>query len=151
MTLNRKDIFAAAIFILIGAAFALHAAFNLRIGTASRMGTGYFPLLLGAILAGLGLIIGATSIRGGNGTPAPIPWRAIIALTAAPVLFGLTARPLGLLPATVLCIAASTLASRKLRPLPAAAIVVGLTALSILVFSYGLRLPLELISSRLFN
>ena len=63
------------------------------VGTPLRMGPGYFPLLVGAILAALGLAVVAQGfIAGARGRAlaagtGPIPWRAVIAPRArGPVL-----------------------------------------------------------------
>ncbi len=53
---NQKDFFSGLLFIGCGAAFAWSAS-HLPIGTAADMGAGYFPLLLGALLALLGGVV----------------------------------------------------------------------------------------------
>ena len=53
MAINQKDAVAGAAFILAGAYFSLDAWFNLEMGSALRMGPGYYPLLVGLILVSL--------------------------------------------------------------------------------------------------
>ena len=53
---SQKDFFSGLMFTVVGAAFA-YGATHYSIGTGGRMGPGYFPLLLGVILAVLGAII----------------------------------------------------------------------------------------------
>ena len=53
---NQKDFFAGVMFGAVGVAFAV-GAFNYKIGDGARMGPGYFPLLLGVLLALLGTAI----------------------------------------------------------------------------------------------
>src|SRR5690606_8490719 len=50
MTFNRSDLGAGAIFIAIGLGFAAITLLELDIGTARRMGPGYFPIMLSGIL-----------------------------------------------------------------------------------------------------
>ena len=53
---NMKDFLAGLMFIAFGAA-AAGLAQNYNMGTAARMGPGYFPTVLGGVLAVLGVII----------------------------------------------------------------------------------------------
>ncbi len=53
---SEKDFFAGLMFTAVGTAFAWGAT-NYTIGTGARMGPGYFPLLLGVVLALLGAFI----------------------------------------------------------------------------------------------
>jgi hypothetical protein len=53
---NQKDFFSGLMFTIVGAAFALGAT-TYTVGTGARMGPGYFPLLLGILLAVLGATI----------------------------------------------------------------------------------------------
>jgi hypothetical protein len=142
--LNRRDAASGAIFVAIGAAFAL-GAHSLEIGSALRMGPGYFPLVLSFILVAVGLVIIATSFTGPSEPLTPVPWRGLILVLAAPVLFGLSVRKLGLLPAIVLAALVSVYASRRATPGLAIVLCVALTLFCLGVFSYGLGLPLPLL------
>ncbi|NBS72532.1 MAG: tripartite tricarboxylate transporter TctB family protein, partial [Betaproteobacteria bacterium] len=53
---SQKDFFSGLMFGVVGIAFAWGAT-NYTVGSAARMGPGYFPLLLGVILAIFGAII----------------------------------------------------------------------------------------------
>ena len=53
---SQKDFFAGLLYMLIGIAFAWGAT-NYNIGEGARMGPGYFPLLLGIVLAVIGGIV----------------------------------------------------------------------------------------------
>jgi hypothetical protein len=53
---SQKDFFSGLLFTVVGAAFA-YGATSYSIGTGARMGPGYFPLLLGVILAVIGAFI----------------------------------------------------------------------------------------------
>ena len=53
---NQKDFFAGLLFMLVGLAFAWGAS-QYRIGSSASMGPGYFPLMLGLMLALLGVAI----------------------------------------------------------------------------------------------
>jgi hypothetical protein len=53
---SQKDFFSGLMFAVIGASFA-YGATGYSIGSGGRMGPGYFPLLLGVILAILGSVV----------------------------------------------------------------------------------------------
>jgi hypothetical protein len=53
---SQKDFFSGLLYTVVGAAFA-YGATSYNIGTGARMGPGYFPLLLGTILAIIGSVI----------------------------------------------------------------------------------------------
>ncbi len=52
---SQKDFFAGLLFMALGVAFALGAG-TYNVGTGARMGPGYFPLMLGVVLAILGAV-----------------------------------------------------------------------------------------------
>lgn len=60
---NQKDFAAGLLFAAIGTAFALGAR-EYSMGTSARMGPGYFPLMLGIILAIIGVVLAVKSFRG---------------------------------------------------------------------------------------
>jgi hypothetical protein len=143
MTFNVKDIGAGLIFIAIGLLFGLGST-GLEIGTALRMGPGYFPLVLAALLVALGLAIVAYGFGHTATGRLVVPWRGLFLILAAPVVFGLTVRGLGLVPAIVLVALISAFASRRMSVPLALALSLGLTVFCVLVFSLGLGLPLRL-------
>ena len=143
MSFNVKDLGAGVIFIVIGLLFGV-GAMQHELGTALRMGPGYFPLVLAGFLVALGLAIVMQGL--GHSTPGrlTVPWRGLVLILAAPVVFGLTVRGLGLAPALALVALISAFGSRRMSVLLAVALTVGLTVFCVLVFSLGLGLPLRL-------
>ena len=53
---SQKDFFAGLMFMCVGVAFAWGAT-TYNVGTGARMGPGYFPLMLGILLALIGSLI----------------------------------------------------------------------------------------------
>lgn len=117
---------------------------GLDLGTAFRMGPGYFPLVLSGILVLLGAIILVQSTRVQGEPMGAIAVRGIFFILPAPIFFGLTLRGLGFVPSLFLTALIACFASRKMKPLPAVALSGVLTAFSVVVFSYGLGLPFQL-------
>jgi hypothetical protein len=147
MSINSKDLIAGAIFMAIGAVFAVGAWLDLRLGTAFQMGPGYFPTVIGGILIALGLTIALSAIGSEPSPYGPVSWRGLILITLAPILFGMLVRGLGLVLSLGLVVAISTFASRRMTVPLALALTAGLTLFCIAVFSYGLGLPLRLFGS----
>jgi hypothetical protein len=136
-----KDFWSGVMF-LVFAGVALVASRDYSLGTSLRMGPGYFPLLLGSVLAGIGviLVIRAFAIDGEPVGRLHLGPLGVIAL--AVVLFGLLLQPLGLVVALIVVVAVSAFASRESRPVEVAMLAVALAACSVGMFVYGLRLTL---------
>lgn len=91
MIKNHKDFFAGLMFCAIGLAFAIGAT-NYKIGEGARMGPGYFPIMLGVILALIGVVIlltGLGSRRVEKGQVGRWAWRPVGYILGANLLFGL--------------------------------------------------------------
>ena len=56
---STKDLVSGGIFVVAGAYFALESL-TYEVGTAFRMGPGFMPLVLGAVLTGLGIAVAAS-------------------------------------------------------------------------------------------
>ncbi|MEV0717254.1 tripartite tricarboxylate transporter TctB family protein [Asanoa sp. NPDC050611] len=138
------DVLAGSIFVLIGGAFVV-GSLSYSLGTPLRMGPGYFPLLVGGIMAALGLAIVVKGLVAGEVIEfGAIPWRAVAALTVAVVFFGFTVRRLGFVPTSLVAAFLTTLASQRVRLLTALAVAAGLTVASTLIFVVGLQLRIPL-------
>jgi hypothetical protein len=141
MRVDRQDAASGAIFVLLGGAFAI-GSLGLELGTPLRMGPGFFPLLLGVLLMVLGGVIALRSVGAGPSRFGPVPWRGLLLVLAAPVLFGIVLRGLGLVPSVALVVLISAYASRRMSHPLAAMLTAGLTLFCVVVFSYALGLPI---------
>ncbi len=95
---SQRDFFSGLMFLVIGIAFAWGAT-KYNVGQAARMGPGYFPLMLGIVLAILGSIILFESlvVETEDGEKiGSIAWRPLGFIVGANVIFGIL---LGGLPA----------------------------------------------------
>jgi len=125
------------------AAVALLAARGYSLGSAGKMGPGYFPLLLGGVLAGLGAILIARSIVITGEPVARLHLLPLTIVAAAICLFGVMIEPLGLVLALAVLTVLSAVAGRRFRPLETAALTLALIVLSVGIFVYALGLPLN--------
>jgi putative tricarboxylic transport membrane protein len=140
---SPKDFWAGLIFIAIGAAFILLAS-QYRLGTMHRMGPAMFPILLGALLAALGLIIALRAFVV-DGEPVPRLYARPIGVSLlAIVLFGLALQWLGLIAAVAVLVLVGAYAARDVRHLENVALAAVMVVFSVAVFVWLLGLPLPL-------
>jgi len=88
---SQQNLVAGLMFSVTGAAFALGAR-EYDMGIAGRMGPGYFPLVLGVILAVLGILIAFQSFgsqRRESEDIGDIAWRPLCFIIGANLIFGL--------------------------------------------------------------
>ncbi len=141
---NSKDFWAGVMLIAVGIAAVLISR-DYPFGTASRMGPGYFPSVLGGILALFGLLLLARGLRGGEKVAGGWSLRALIILPASFVLFGALMDRAGFVPALSVVIFGSALAGSEFRFGEVALLTLVLTALCVAIFSFGLQMPYPLI------
>ena len=88
---SQKDFYSGLMFTIVGITFAIGAT-NFTVGSAARMGPGYFPLLLGIVLAALGIIVTIQSFKSKatDGDPiGSIAWRPLGFIIGANLAFGI--------------------------------------------------------------
>jgi len=141
---NLKDFGSGTLFLLIGLGFMTSSWTSLRIGTAIEMGPGYFPLVLGGILALFGLLIFLRGLRTVAEPIGSVSLRAIGATCGSIILFAVLVYPLGFVASTFITIFVASLAAPDSSPTYAAGLSVLLTAFCWAVFILGLELPLPL-------
>jgi hypothetical protein len=116
---------------------------DLPIGTAAEMGSGYVPRLLAFLLIGLGGAVGLSGLRGGGRPLPPLTWRAPGLVTGAVVLFLLVIERAGLFLGVAGVVVLSGLATHGLRFRNLALIAVLLAGFCVAVFAWALRLPVR--------
>lgn len=87
---SQKDFFSGLMFSAVGIGFAVGAT-EYTVGQASRMGPGYFPLILGVILTILGAIIAIKAMTTGGPDGDKIgkwAWKPLCFVIAANLAFG---------------------------------------------------------------
>jgi hypothetical protein len=138
---DPTDAVAGVLFIGFGLFFGLSSLLQLELGTALRMGPGYAPLVLAGVLLLLGVLILLGSLRSAPEPVGRVAWRGMMFLLPAPILFGLTVRGLGFVPAIFLATLLASFASPRMRPWQAVVLAAAVTLFSTLVFSVALGLP----------
>ena len=144
---NPRDFWAGAIYLAL-AAVVLFIGRNYALGSSARMGPGYFPAALGAILAVFGAVsVGRSFLRPGEAIAA-FAWRPLVLVLGSVVLFGLLLDRVGVLIALPCLIVVSALASRHSRiNVTSVSALVGIVAFCVIVFVKGLGVPMPLIGT----
>ena len=88
---SQKDFFSGLMFMGMGVAFAWGAT-TYNVGSGARMGPGYFPLMLGVLMAILGAAITFVSLvveREGGDKMGGWAWKPLILIILSNLLFGI--------------------------------------------------------------
>ncbi len=142
---NQKDFWAGLMFIGFGIFFA---GFGLQynIGTAAKMGPGYFPTSLGVITILLGIITLASGVSGKASAEKAEKFdlSTLLLILASIVVFGLLLRPLGLIVSLLLLVAVSSYASHEFAWKGTLINAAALIAVCLVIFVWGLKLQFQL-------
>lgn len=153
--MHKQKYYSAGLMVLIGGATVL-GSLGYNIGTLARMGPGYFPLLLGAVLLLIGVLIAVTpdspdEIRADQDHEPFIqvvrrhfrPWCAAVGGVIAFIVFGKYG---GLAPATFALIFIAALGDPDNSLKACFWLAVGVVGFAIAAFHYGLQLQFPLFS-----
>lgn len=148
MIINRKDVAAGGFFVGVGVLYGGIAWRWLPVGHALNMGPGYFPIVLSTLLT----VLGATTLLRGfsNGSGSPfgiVPWRALVMLSLATVVFAAFIRQLGLLPAVFASSMLASMSSPQIKVSTAGLASLLIALFSTAVFIYGINLPIPIFGS----
>jgi hypothetical protein len=143
VTAGSKDFWSGAIFFVAGVAFVGFGR-HYPMGTAMRMGPGYFPMVLGGLLALIGLSLIVRSLLQPGPGVGRLAYGKLALVTLSNVLFALLLRRLGLAGALILLVVVSAYASKQFRWPVALTLAIGLTVGSSIVFVWLLGLPIPI-------
>jgi hypothetical protein len=142
--LDNKNFLSGLFFIGTGG-LGIFMAQDYPMGTALRMGPGYFPI----VLSGLLILFGVYCLIQGLLKPEKLPgnWspRALLILPIATVVFGLLMEHAGFIPALIALVFISAYAGDEFKFVEVLLMTVGLTIGSWALFIWGLGLPYPLI------
>lgn len=147
---SQQDFFSGLLFTVVGIAFAWGAT-DYQIGDSARMGPGYFPLLLGVLLALLGTVITFKALvieTPGGEKVGRFAWKPLVFIIAANLVFGvalgglpsLKVPSLGLMVGIYALTFIACLAGDRFKAKEAAVLATVLAALSYLAFVLLLKL-----------
>jgi hypothetical protein len=144
---NPKDFWTGALYLAFGAV-VLWIARDYPIGSAGRMGPGYFPTVLAVLLMGIGAYILVKGFARGGEPLGRFAWRGASFIIAATVAFGYLLERAGLVIALLVLIFGSAAASTQFRlEWKAGLLALGLVVFCVLVFVKGLGVSMPLLGS----
>lgn len=121
--------------------FATVYAQRYEFGDLNHMGAGFFPVVLGILLAALGMMIAIPAFFR-SGQAIEVRWKAFVLVLVSIVVFALTLKLVGLIFATALAVMVSTLADKETRWKSRLMIAAGVALITYLVFGLGLGMVL---------
>ncbi len=146
--LRRSDTWAGLLCLAIGL-LTLWEANRYSIGTLGHMGPGFYPAVLGTLLAIVGALIvltggPAVDVDPLHAVPEGAEWRGRLCIIGGIVLFILLAENLGLIAATFACVFVAAMGDRKATIPASLALACAITVFGALLFRglLGVNLPL---------
>lgn len=140
---SPEDFWSGVMFIGFGV-LAIVIARDYPMGSAMRMGPGYFPTAIGICLIAIGLAVTAMGFREKGEGIGRFPWRAILFLSVGFASFAWGIDNFGFIPALAILIILASFAGREHRWKEVLMETVVLIAGCWLIFIYGLELPYPL-------
>ncbi len=143
---NKKDFGAGIMYMVFGLFFALNAL-NYKMGTAAKMGPGYFPFWLGALLTALGFYILVKSLSS-KATPEVMGawnWKIVIWIAGSVALYGILLPTLGFILSVIILVLISASASHEFTWKGSLLNAIFLVTFTYLVFVQGLNLQFPIL------
>ena len=138
---DLRDLLGGLLMIAIGG-FAVIYGQRYEMGQLQQMGPGYFPVVLGSILAVLGVFIAVPALFR-TGTTIEVQWKSLFWVSASLILFAGLLNIVGVIFATMICVLTSSMASTlpwRTKLILAASVAL----LTYLIFSLGLGMQFPL-------
>jgi hypothetical protein len=121
-----------------------------KLGSLAKMGPGFMPVMLGIVLAFLGVLIAGTAL----GSPETVDekflpdnpqWFGWLCILGGPVLFIILGQVGGMIPAVFACVFVCALGDKTATYKSSAVLAAGVTVFGVLLFHYLLRIPFPLL------
>jgi hypothetical protein len=142
---SPRNFWTGVLYVGIGLA-ALWLGRQYPMGSAARMGPGYFPNVLAGLLVLFGVLALVRSFRAQGPPVGRIAWKAMAAVLLSTIAFGFLLERAGLVVALFLLIFGCASASARFRlELRALLLAAGLIVFCVLVFIVGLGLPVPIV------
>ena len=138
-SINGFQLCTAALLGLLGL-YVIVQGGSYEMGSLRRMGPGFFPVMVGSVLLLFAALLALEVRHSASEKDVWIP-RPILTIAAGFVAFATLLERAGLVPATLALVILVSFADKPVRPVAAVATAAGLSVLGVLVFIYGLGIP----------
>ncbi len=137
----KRDYYAGGLMLVLGVGAAVIGS-GYKIGTLARMGPGFMPVMLGSVLAFLGILIAGTALTssepdGGKFLPDNPQWFGW--------LFIILGQYGGMIPAVFACVFVCALGDKTATYKSSLILAAGVTVFGVLLFHYLLSIPFPLL------
>jgi uncharacterized membrane protein YhdT len=121
-----------------------------KFGSLARMGPGFMPVVLGIVLAFIGILIAGTALASSEPDDAKFlpdnpQWFGWACIIAGPILFIILGHYGGMIPAIFGCVFVSALGDRTATYKSSLILALGVTVFGVLLFHYLLNIPFQLL------
>jgi Tripartite tricarboxylate transporter TctB family len=145
----KRDYYAGGLMLLLGVGAAVTGS-GYKFGTLARMGPGFMPVVLGVLLAFLGLLIAGTALFSSEPDerkflPEDPQWFGWFCILAGPVLFIILGHYGGMIPAVFACVFVCALGDKTATYKSSFILASGVTVFGVLLFHYLLNIPFPLL------
>lgn len=144
--LFRTKDFWAGLFLMGFGAAAVAIARGYPLGSSTRMGAGFFPMMLGMVLIVFGTILAARAHGGSERIEGGWSPRAFVVVPLALAAFAFLLDRIGFAPALVALLVGAAAAGPEFKWLEVLVMAAVLTVASVALFIWGLGLPWRVIA-----
>ncbi|MEO8523675.1 MAG: tripartite tricarboxylate transporter TctB family protein [Caldimonas sp.] len=140
-----KDRVSGVVLLVLGLAIVAQGL-EYRMGTLTHMGAGFVPVVLGILLALVGVAIWITAEPGDFGTAESMPteWRGWLCVLGGVFAFVVFGQYGGLVPASFISVFIAAMGDRSNSVRTAALLAAGITVAGVVIFVYGLGMTFPL-------
>ncbi|MGA2287896.1 tripartite tricarboxylate transporter TctB family protein [Bradyrhizobium sp.] len=145
----KRDYYAGALMLLLGVGAAVTGS-GYKFGSLARMGPGFMPVVLGIVLAFLGILIAGTALASSEPDdkrflPDNPQWLGWLCIIGGPILFIILGQYGGMIPAVFACVFVCALGDKTGTVKSSAVLAAGVTIFGVLLFHYLLSIPFPLL------
>jgi Tripartite tricarboxylate transporter TctB family len=141
----KRDYYAGGLMLLLGVGAAVIGS-GYKFGSLAKMGPGFMPVVLGVVLALLGLLIAGTALASSEPDdksflPDNPQWFGWFCILAGPALFIVLGQYGGMIPAVFACVFVCALGDKTATYKSSAMLAGWVTVFGVLLFHYLLNIP----------
>jgi hypothetical protein len=145
----KRDYYAGALMLMLGVGAAVTGS-GYKFGNLARMGPGFMPVVLGVVLALLGILIAGTALGSSEPDdskflPDNPQWFGWLCIVGGPVLFIILGQFGGMIPAVFACVFVCALGDKTATYKSSLILATGVTVFGVLLFHYLLSIPFPLL------
>jgi len=121
-----------------------------KFGTLARMGPGFMPVVLGVVLAFLGVLIAGTALASSEPDdskflPERPQWFGWLCIIGGPIMFIILGQIGGMIPAVFACVFVCALGDKTATYKSSFILAAGVTVFGVVLFHYLLSIPFPLL------